>query len=708
MGATVGPAEVSAAAEAARAALDGALTPGETCGSVAQWSDAVAGLQAVVDVATAAQDAAIARLAAIEPEVLETGEVVETHRALGHLALDAPAVVSGALCVTAAAAETRVRNAVRLAADGPEGTDSHTGLRGLHDAMAAGGVDAYRASVVAYELEETPPDVASTVVAALAAWFGREDAPRLRRRARRMLARISPDLVRKRAERARSESRLERWASEPGVDTWHGTFPSEEACRAWAAVDALAQRYVADGVCAHVDRARAKALTDLVEGSATVDVSVVLTTPAGYTSEPEPEPEQEQEQERVRVLGAERLVEPGRVPEPSGPPAVSAGRSARSAARAVAGDDLVEVNVSRSRGPVLVERSWLRTTVEAAGRTGQRVAECDPGTGALADPAGVLGTDAYRPGPRLTELVRARDGRCRFPGCHVAARFCDVDHVRPWPTGATCADNLACLCRRHHRVKQRLGWVATLHPDATMTWVDPTGRERTTLPVDHLAGIVLPGVGSASVAAGTSEPDDVPVPDGVPRSGGLPELGPGVSGGSGSAAGEPAPGRTPVTSEVPVPGRAGARGNVPHSALEFVVEHWVAARRAAARGGEVRHPGVSIRDLSGSGLRFADSWAACRHRESSRRGTPAGDVNGSGTGPSSGRRASAGGVDGSGAGPPSGWRASAGEVVGSGAGPPSGWRASAGEVVGSGAGPPSGWGRWASGVDGSGAGPPPF
>ena len=47
---------------------------------------------------------------------------------------------------------------------------------------------------------------------------------------------------------------------------------------------------------------------------------------------------------------------------------------------------------------------------------------------------------AYRPPPGLVELVKARDGRCRFPGCTVSAVFCDLDHVRPWPSGPTQAD----------------------------------------------------------------------------------------------------------------------------------------------------------------------------------------------------------------------------------------------------------------------------
>ena len=37
----------------------------------------------------------------------------------------------------------------------------------------------------------------------------------------------------------RQQCGLRRWADEPGVDRWEGTFPAEEAAQAWAEIDAL-------------------------------------------------------------------------------------------------------------------------------------------------------------------------------------------------------------------------------------------------------------------------------------------------------------------------------------------------------------------------------------------------------------------------------------------------------------------------------------
>ena len=86
----------------------------------------------------------------------------------------------------------------------------------------------------------------------------------------------------------------------------------------------------------------------------------------------------------------------------------------------------------------------------------------------------------------MARLVRFRDRQCRFPGCAISSRFCDLDHVIPWPDGPTSPANLIALCRRHHRLKQSPGWTVAIHPDRTVTWTDPIGRTHTSYPRDHL------------------------------------------------------------------------------------------------------------------------------------------------------------------------------------------------------------------------------
>jgi hypothetical protein len=122
-----------------------------------------------------------------------------------------------------------------------------------------------------------------------------------------------------------------------------------------------------------------------------------------------------------------------------------------------------------------------------AGRVIRGVVEraLHPATGALVDPGPSLDSDGYRPSGALAAFVKSRDGRCRFPGCSVNARFCDLDHVRPWPLGPTCASNLLTLCRRHHRVKQAEGWRVAIAEDGAALWVDPLDRRFVTQALDH-------------------------------------------------------------------------------------------------------------------------------------------------------------------------------------------------------------------------------
>ena len=538
---------------------------GTTGGTRAEWAQLVAESQRVVNTATALQNLAITRLAAIEDDLLDDGSVVESARVPGHIALDAPDVVAGALGVSHNHAEQRVSLAVRLTVPDDDDAGLGAGLGGLHAAMADGVLDAYRASVVADELAEAPPEVAAAVVHVLVPYLGLEPPAALRSRCRRAISRISPDLLVQRAKAARERCGLRRWAQEPGVDRWEGTFPSERAAEGWAAVDGLAQRYVAQGRCATVEAARGEALMDLIRGQATIDVQLVVTVPAevvdvngdgdGARAETQPDDplrgDAYGDGARAEAQPDSPLHDDGdgapvtRSPDVVGRVGTATGGNDEShgVIDIVGGqDDLVEVTGPFPGGPVLVSRRWVTSLVRSARRPPNdqhepptarppndqgeqptaeppndeleqptaeppkdqgewpriepnvhlRVELCHAHTGALLG-AGVPGSRGYRPGRRVAALVRARDGRCRFPGCSVAARFCDLDHVRPWPGGPTAPENLMCLCRRHHRIKQRLNWWVRLLPDGRAVWTDPTGRVRTSWPRDLLTAVVLSG-----------------------------------------------------------------------------------------------------------------------------------------------------------------------------------------------------------------------
>ncbi|NPC43708.1 HNH endonuclease signature motif containing protein [Nocardioides sp. zg-1230] len=92
-----------------------------------------------------------------------------------------------------------------------------------------------------------------------------------------------------------------------------------------------------------------------------------------------------------------------------------------------------------------------------------------------------------------------RDRTCVFPWCTRPARRCDIDHViphdpdaaaegRPQP-GPTHTDNLAALCRFHHRLKTHSPWRYEMVAPGVFEWTSPHGhryrRDHTgTRPID--------------------------------------------------------------------------------------------------------------------------------------------------------------------------------------------------------------------------------
>ena len=91
-------------------------------------------------------------------------------------------------------------------------------------------------------------------------------------------------------------------------------------------------------------------------------------------------------------------------------------------------------------------------------------------------PVAGLRTDRYRPGAALQRFVQARDVTCSFPGCPQPAEQCDLDHLVPWPRGATTPSNLQALCRHHHRLKHTDGWTVARDDAGGLAWRPPAGR----------------------------------------------------------------------------------------------------------------------------------------------------------------------------------------------------------------------------------------
>ncbi|WP_207939426.1 HNH endonuclease signature motif containing protein, partial [Actinomadura darangshiensis] len=113
----------------------------------------------------------------------------------------------------------------------------------------------------------------------------------------------------------------------------------------------------------------------------------------------------------------------------------------------------------------------------AVGRAAQRIHHQLAGARdtACQGDAHTHGRPGHRPPAKMRQEVAARHATCVFPTCNQPSHRCDLDHTVPWRPGITCRCNLAPLCRRHHRLKQRSDWHLFQIWPGLLIWVTPSG-----------------------------------------------------------------------------------------------------------------------------------------------------------------------------------------------------------------------------------------
>jgi 5-methylcytosine-specific restriction endonuclease McrA len=97
-----------------------------------------------------------------------------------------------------------------------------------------------------------------------------------------------------------------------------------------------------------------------------------------------------------------------------------------------------------------------------------------------------LSTPAYDVPDRIRDQIILRDRTCVFPWCTRPAGGCDIDHVTPFDheadaegrpqPGPTRTDNLAALCRTHHRLKTHTAWRYRATGPGAVEWTSPHGH----------------------------------------------------------------------------------------------------------------------------------------------------------------------------------------------------------------------------------------
>jgi hypothetical protein len=328
------------------------------------------------------------------------------------------------LCMTRRAAENRLGQAVEMTTRTPAV---------LH-ALEAGTLDLYRAKVITEATYGLDDDTAERVAAHILDRAEGHNASEIRRTVRRTVLRLDPDGSQRRHEKARTDRKVVLTPVDDGMAELTAFLPADQATAVYRKVDALARgaRIPGDERCP--DARRADVFVNLLLGR----------RDPGVTSEPDSglRPLVHVTVSATTLAGADN--KPGTLDGYGPIPAAFA--------RKIATD------------PTGV---WKRLVT-------------DPIDGTLIEHS----RKTYRPPAALDDFVRARDGKCRFPGCQRSARHADLDHTIPWPKGPTRAGNLGALCRRHHRLKHQTAWRLT-QTNGRFHWTSPTGRHYITEPESH-------------------------------------------------------------------------------------------------------------------------------------------------------------------------------------------------------------------------------
>ena len=415
-------------------------------------AETAAGVLDAVRETRAARDREDARLLALAVAwaVLHPAESVEElHEADPWLHADRPVVLAGegtprvgefAIADFAGALRLPTESGRDLIADALELCHR---LPRLWRRVQAGELPAWRARRIAHATMGLPPEGARFVddrVAAFAHTVGPATVDRLVEEA---LVRFDPDTARERAEAA-AENRHVTVRTDQ-VDSRGTVYLSGELDLADAldldrALDDGARRLAALGATGTHRARRAAALGDLARLQPTLD------TPLEETSGPAERGVSRPSREVVlHVHLSAAALQPGRDGTDS------------------EGIELARVDNTRSFVTADQVRVWCaapdaRVTVRP-----------------VVDLAERIRVDAYQAPDRLAEQIRVRD-TCAFPWCARTARGCDLDHVVPYGSGgATASDNLAPLCRRHHRLKTFGRWRYEVTGPAAYAWTSPHG-----------------------------------------------------------------------------------------------------------------------------------------------------------------------------------------------------------------------------------------
>jgi hypothetical protein len=359
-------------------------------------------------------------------------------------------------------------------------------------AMRRGDVDLRRARVFYDVLCTVDDDVAFAIALQHADRACEWTTTQLRDRLRRAVLRADPDGAARRTARSVEQRRVAMVPDRESTASLFGScLPAARATAAFERIDAFARARRAGGDTRTLEQLRADTFLDLLEGvdvgaspvhrRGVVELSVPWSVLARGIDPAAPEP----------VGGSDRIA----FDNAAGVPTHSTDSDEPAT---LAGFGPAEAPTARANVNVMLGRRDIAWRFRVDGTAGElRALGVLPRPRHHQDLAGLLEhirdaalatcgapaeADPQRrtPGPALSRWIRARDRMCRAPGCRAPASACDIDHTVDYRSGGlTKHDNLALVCRHHHRLKHEAGWRVEQPTPGTLTWMSPHGHRFT-------------------------------------------------------------------------------------------------------------------------------------------------------------------------------------------------------------------------------------